>query len=157
MPQNSNGSSSVGGGGTVTQFPYQPGSPSGVGAGGSGGGTVEVTWKEYTDAQDEKTRAQNDARFAEVVAKLDTLPGFAGLIGVATTAFVAALAIWAWGASQFGIGVDIQGAVGAELRETQNLTAENSEAIKSLIRVNESQAVSLDAILKAIEGQAQND
>lgn len=37
---------------------------------GSGGGMSGdgPGWKEYIDAQDEKTRAQNDARFAEVMA-----------------------------------------------------------------------------------------
>jgi len=41
-----------------------------TGGTGSGGGVVEVSMKDYVDAQDEKTRAQNDARFAEVLSGL---------------------------------------------------------------------------------------
>ena len=43
----------------------------GGGSGGSdGGGTMEDDVRIYVDAQDDKTRAQNDARFAEVLAEL---------------------------------------------------------------------------------------
>lgn len=46
-----------------------PGSRGGGGSSGSGG----VTWKDYVDAQDNMTRAQNDARFSEVVSGLDKI------------------------------------------------------------------------------------
>ena len=52
---------------------YPHGGAGQSGAGGSGGGTVDVTMKEYVDAQDAKTRAQNDARFAEVLAGLNKI------------------------------------------------------------------------------------
>ena len=54
-----------------------PGMRSG-GAGGSSGsgggdGSAGMITKDYVDAQDEKTRAQNDARFSEVLAELKIL------------------------------------------------------------------------------------
>lgn len=42
----------------------------GGGSGSNGGGSMEIEMKDYVDAQDEKTRAQNDSRFAEVLAEL---------------------------------------------------------------------------------------
>ena len=42
----------------------------GGGSGGNGSGKVEVPLKDYVDAQDEKTRAQNDARFTDIMAEL---------------------------------------------------------------------------------------
>ena len=41
--------------------------------GGNGGPTVDTETQRYVDAKTEATRAQNDARFAEVITKLDTL------------------------------------------------------------------------------------
>lgn len=40
------------------------------GGGGDDGGSMDNDLKIYVDAQDDKTRAQNDARFAEVLAEL---------------------------------------------------------------------------------------
>lgn len=42
----------------------------GGGSGGDGGGSLGIEMRDYVDAQDEKTRAQNDSRFAEVLAEL---------------------------------------------------------------------------------------
>ena len=44
-----------------------------TGGGGGGGDSVDTDTKNYVDAKMEATRAQNDARFAEVLAKFDTL------------------------------------------------------------------------------------
>lgn len=54
-----------------------PGSPSASFSGGSGGDGGDMnggpTWKDLIDAGDEKTRAQNDARFSEIVGGLTAL------------------------------------------------------------------------------------
>ena len=66
---------------------------SGGGFGGNGGGTVEVPLKDYVDAQDEKTRAQNDARFADIMAELrgirESSVSWRGVWGAAGTTIAA--------------------------------------------------------------------
>lgn len=51
-------------------FESAQGATGSYGGGGGGSGTVHIPMKEYVDAQDQKTRAQNDARFAEVLSEL---------------------------------------------------------------------------------------
>ena len=65
----------------------------GGGSSGNGGGSVEVPLKDYVDAQDEKTRAQNDARFADIMAELrgirESSVSWRGVWGAAATTIAA--------------------------------------------------------------------
>lgn len=56
----------------IYNFPRGPSTAFSGGSGGDGGDmSGGPTWKDIIDAGDERTRAQNDARFAEVLAGLD--------------------------------------------------------------------------------------
>jgi hypothetical protein len=66
------------------------------GGGGGGGNMMDPSTKDYIDAHDEKTRAQNDARFAEVLAKLDgikDLPKFWPLVAAISIAAITIIGI----------------------------------------------------------------
>lgn len=98
-----------------------------------------ITIKDYVDAQDEKTRAQNDARFAEVLSRLDGLnPAtwwqnallLVGALGIM-------VAILAFASDRFDSGVSAMGAV------EERLDAERD--------VNEAQNQRLDRLLNALE------
>lgn len=112
--------------------------------GGGGGSGMEI--KDYIDAQDEKTRAQNDARFAEVIARLETISTTmmkqvwgATLSGVAATVgiILAALAI---SGDRFDGGIAASSLL-APLRDEQT----KRDAV---------QDAKVDAILQKIDGLA---
>lgn len=128
--------------------------------------TMQVDAKDYIDAKTSEVRAQNDARFAEVLARLDgmnpatwwqnALLGF-GFLGIL-------LAILAFGGDQFSIGVSLS-------PELDRISGERDAAIASAINeikgdqavifsdfrrdqaeVDASQDAKLDLILQQLEG-----
>lgn len=87
---------------------------------------MDVPWKDYVDAQDEKTRALNDARFAELGARIDTLagkidglgdrisqikdpPSIWQIVGIAATAVIALITILGIMADRFDGGIAASG------------------------------------------------
>jgi anti-sigma factor RsiW len=104
--------------------------------GGGGGGAV--TFKDDVDAQDDKTRARNDARFAELFAKLDALPKPATLwqmIALAAIAVLGLVTILGIMADRFDGGLAASGLI-------EQVRAE--QAIR-----DDAQDAKLDAILRA--------
>ena len=96
----------------IEQFPYtnpEPKDGGTSGGGGTGGGSPEISMKDYIDAQDEKTRAQNDARFARIETKLGELkiPGIWQTVSVAVGAVVAIIGMNAIMADRFEGGIGI--------------------------------------------------
>ena len=84
---------------------------------------TEITLREYIDAQDEKTRAQNDARFAEVIARLEQMPRFwplvvAGIAGLAGSIGLV-FAVLAYAGDRFDGGISVSGVVN-QLQEIQS-------------------------------------
>ena len=85
---------------------------------GGTGGDGTITWKDYVDAQDNQTRAQNEARFAEVLTGIRAVesqvrdkPGVLWLIGVGAAGFLAVLALLAFGGDRFDGGFNAGNAV----------------------------------------------
>ena len=129
-PRGAGGGTGGGGGGSVS-------------GGGSGGGDSLVTWRDYVDAQDASTRAQNDARFAEVVAKLDAInvPTIWQIAGVAAVTLATAFAILAYASDRFDGGIAASGLID----RMQEVQAERDAA----------QDIKLDKILEAVRAQSQ--
>ena len=86
----------------------------------------------YVDAKAEATRAQNDARFAEILARLDRMPSnwsMAGMIAAATaTIFGGLLAVLAFGGDRFDGGVQ---AASASIRQAIEASIEAEDAKKT--------------------------
>ena len=113
---------------------------------GSGGGGSGMD-KEYLDARLEAVKAQNDARFAEVRASLDTIlaqvsvvsnkvddkPSLTWLIGIAVAGFLAVLAVLSFGGDRFDGGVSVQTAVSERTLQAERLSRENAEQIKAIL------------------------
>jgi len=120
--------------------------------GGSGGNGMEI--KDYIDAQDDKTRAQNDARFAEVIARLETISATmigqrqfwaAAFTGIVATAgiILAALAI---SGDRFDGGLAANGLL-APLRDEQTKRDAVQDAkVDAILQKIDSLASKVDAI-----------
>lgn len=80
-----------------------PGGPKGPG----GGDGVDAETKNYVDAKMDSVKAQNDARFAEVIAKLDAIkvPSIWQLASLAAAAVVSLVAIFGVFADRFDGGL----------------------------------------------------
>ena len=97
----------------IAQLPYantasndRAGGSSG-GAGGGEHGSLEISMKDYIDAQDEKTRAQNDAQFVRIGSKLDNLkvPSIGQIAGIIFVAVGFVFAILAYASDRFDGGL----------------------------------------------------
>ena len=77
------------------------------GAGGGGDGSLEITLKDYIDAQDEKTRAQNDARFVRIESTLGAMkfPSIWQIGGVIVAGIGIAFGILAFASDRFDGGL----------------------------------------------------
>lgn len=74
---------------------------------GGGGSSVDKETKRYVDAKMDSVKAQNDARFAEVLAKLDAInvPPIWQFAGIAFVTLGAAFAILAYASDRFDGGL----------------------------------------------------
>lgn len=82
------------------------GSGGGSASGGSGGGTTfEISLRDYVDLQSEKTKAQNDARFSEILSRLDRLPSLWQLFAVSAGSIATIFAILAFASDRFDGGL----------------------------------------------------
>jgi len=102
---------------------------------------VDAETQGYVDKFMEAVKAQNDARFAEILAKLDQMPkfwplvmsGFIGIFGAIGLVF----AVLAYASDRFDSGIVAMGAV--------------EESIDAQREVNAAQDARLDRILKMLE------
>lgn len=103
--------------------------------------------KDYVDAKVGEMRAQNDARFAEVISKLDVasvkmtaasehMPTTSGMIASAAGAVVATVglivAIWAFAGDRFDGGMSAASVSVQQAVEAQNLATENAAKMKEI-------------------------
>ena len=92
--------------------------------------------KYYIDSRDEATRAQNDARFAEVLAKLSqtaTADGQRKLAFTTGIAIIAAMiALFAFGADRFGSGMSAASLVYEQSDEASRRAEQNERNIKEI-------------------------
>lgn len=100
---------SAGGAGEVVNFHSYSGGGGGDSRGGRG---VDSETQRYVDLKTEATRAQNDARFAEVRsdlaaigAKLDSAPSRWTVVGAAVSLFLGLLAVLAFAGDRFDGGM----------------------------------------------------
>ncbi len=120
------------------------------GGGGTGGGpTMDAETKNYLDAKVDAVKSQNDARFSEVLmkldgmsAKVDAIPkpvGFWALAGMAATAVVALIGILGVMADRFDGGIAAAGVMDQFAIEQQERDQEQSERIDRAISAIEAQ------------------
>lgn len=127
-----------------------------VSYGGSGGGgpTMDSETKNYLDAKVDAVRAQNDARFSEVIEGIrgikDDSIGWKGVWGAVATGFIAVggllLAVLSISGDRFDGGM----AAGVVLQEARS----NSERIEGLIDAAEQRDDDIARIIKSLEAQS---
>ena len=130
-------------------------------SGGNGGGTtVTPETQRYVDARTEATRAQNDAKFAEVIAKIDGFPKpltWQQAAAVVATGIGIVLAILAFAGDRFDGGM----AVTTDAATTKEIVSQNSKNIEALTesvdKMISAQAIEnqkmIDALADHHEGQ----
>lgn len=88
----------------------------------------------YIDSRDEVTRARNDARFAEIMAKLSqaaTAEGQRRLAVTTGTAIIAAMiALFIFGADRFGSGMSAASPIYEQSAEAKRRAVESEKNIK---------------------------
>lgn len=114
---------------------------SGTGGGG-GGGQVDTETKNYLDAKVDAVRAQNDARFAEVVTRLESVAykidhapkplGLWQVAGLIATALVAGVTILGVFADRFDGGISATGLLDVQGQAQAERDAKQNEALESL-------------------------
>lgn len=116
--------------------------------GGDGGGPVDLDTQNYIDAKTEATRAQNDARFAEVMSKLESIDRTTAkswtIYASAGALFLGALAVWAIMGDRFDGGVQVASVTSDQAARTEILAKNNAESIAELTK-------NTNAILRVIE------
>lgn len=117
------------------------------GGGGGGRDVTDITMKDYVDAQSQATRAQNDARFAEVLseirsldAKISNLPTRWTIWGTAISTTLTLLfslaglvyAIISYGGDRFDSGAQFTASTYQASQEAKTLSEENARQIQQL-------------------------
>lgn len=117
-------------------FPPGPGRPAATGGGNGGGMSMDPGTKHYIDSRVEATRAQNDARFAEIMAKLSQAATADGLRNLTITNAIviiaAMIALFAFGADRFGSGMSAASLIYEQSDEAKRQAAENETNIKEI-------------------------
>ena len=129
----------------IAQLPYantasddSAGTRSG-GAGGGDDGSLEITLKDYIDAQDEKTRAQNDVQFVRIGSKIDSLkvPTIWQIAGILFVAIGFIFAVLAYASDRFDGGLSASSMIHA-MKEEQHARDKKQELrINRLIAIVE--------------------
>ncbi|MFQ5953768.1 MAG: hypothetical protein ACE5JZ_01730 [Kiloniellales bacterium] len=98
------------------------------------GGDMDVS--DYVDAKIETVRVANDARFDEVISRLDHVPTTASMLATAAGAIVTIagilLALLAFGGDRFDAGVQLTSVSVEQALEAQRLAKENTERLEGL-------------------------
>ena len=124
-------------------FSHRSARPEAAGGGNGGGMFVDPVIKHYIDSRDEVTRAQNDARFAEILAKLDRAATAEGLRNLTVTMAIAIvatgtgiigimIALFAFGADRFGGGTPAASLIYEQSDEAKRRDLENERNIKEI-------------------------
>jgi len=103
--------------------------------GPSGGGTtVDTETKNYVDAKTEATRAQNDARFTEVLTKLDEKKPMTWqqCAAIVASGLGIMLAILSFAGDRFDGGMSHGETVGKDAAETRAIAVQNTAAVEAL-------------------------
>lgn len=91
------------------------------GSGSGGGGSVDAETKNYLDAKMDSVRAQNDARFAEVLARLDNIkvPSLWQLVSIGAGMVLAIITVIGLMADRFDGGLAASSVI-VPMTEAQN-------------------------------------
>lgn len=115
----------------------------------------------YIDAKTEATRAQNDARFAEILARLEQTPTIDELRKLVVTtgiAIVAAMiALFAFGADRFGSGMTAASLIYDQSEDARQMAMENAKNIKEMREDLDAMREDLDTLIRIIGERAQAD
>lgn len=119
----------------------------------------------YIDAKTEATRAQNDARFAEILARLEQAPTIGELrklivttaITTIFTLIAAMIALLAFGADRFGSGMTAASLIYDQSEEARQMTTENAENIREMREDLDAMREDLDTLVRIIGERAQAD
>lgn len=97
-------------------------------------------------------RAQNDARFAEVLSRLDRMPSSGFMIGTAASTVLGIvgiiLAILAFGGDRFSGGVQLSSVSVQQAEDAKRVAGENTKAIEEV-------SGKLDSLLKMLSAPDQ--
>lgn len=107
--------------------------------GGGGEPIVDAETLRYVDKSMEAVRAQNDARFAEVLAqlrKLNDIPTFGKMVltavGVGVGGVTLIIGVLAFGGDRFDGGVQISSVSVQQAEEARQIAKENADRVKEL-------------------------
>lgn len=100
---------------------------------------MEITSKEYIDAKADAVRAQNDARFAEVMSEIRALPTLRdnqsmkwNIWGAAIAAAGLIVGILAFAGDRFNGGVQVASVSVQQAQEAKEISRKNAEAIEGV-------------------------
>ena len=101
--------------------------------GDNGGNGMDIN---YIDAKVDAVRAQNDARFAEILSKLNHIPQTSTLIttvvGTGVSILALFIAVFAFGGDRFDGGVQLTSASVQQAIEAQQIARSNREQVTKL-------------------------
>lgn len=131
--------------------------------GGGGGGPVDTGTKDYVDAKTDATRFQNDARFAEVIARLDKVPSLWQLIAtvgsVGLTVLVALvgtfLAVVQFGGDRFDGGMSAASVSVNQAIEARDTAQKNAERINQMDQKVDDVDRKLDVLINILKPSKQ--
>lgn len=135
----------VSGGAGAAVYDLQGNTVEGTASGGMGGGTVEVSMKDYVDAQDERTRAENAAVFSDVMAELriirETAASWRSVWGAAAAVTVALtgmlLGVLTFGGDRFDGGMAARGLVNPIIEDQKKRDAAQDRKLGQILTVVE--------------------
>jgi hypothetical protein len=108
----------------------------GVSYGSGDGGGMDADQERYINAKVDAVRAQNDARFAEVLTRLEHLPSTASLAWIIAGAVVTTvgliLGILAFGGDRFDGGVQVSSASVQQAIDAREIAEQNAEQVEAL-------------------------
>jgi hypothetical protein len=117
--------------------------------GGGGGSTVDTETQRYVDKSMDTVKAQNDARFAEVLARIDVMtetlrekPSTITTVGIGVGGILAIVTIWAFASGSFGNGIT---AASFQIQSDRN-----ADQIKSLVSHADQTDAKLDKLIEAV-------
>lgn len=130
------------------------------GGGGGGGRMSDFSAKDYVDARIDQARANTDARFAEVLAKLESLgtkmvtkrslwEAVAVIVGII-------LAVLAFGGDRFDGGVQVAQTSVETAFNAKQLSEENARQIKALTEAITKRDAQIDTLIELLKKQPGN-
>ena len=113
----------------------------------------------YIDAKTEATRAQNDARFAEILARLERAPTIDELrklvvttaITTILTLIAAMIALFAFGADRFSGGMTAASLIYDQSAEARTMAIENAKNIREMREDIDTMREALDAMREDLD------